>query len=523
MTWGWSLLWPNSMFWDDWVIDGTDTQAVYSENGLPWMASIVTALFKIGPVAFKLVALASILIVGVCAYSIAGRGLSLGGWERWVLAAVITIAPLNATRVSSAVLITYTLSLAAFFIAWSILVARGSRWPRWALALTSAPFSFASFTTASLLPFMMLPVIHVALLTPGIFRIDWRTWARFLATYWPVIVAPPAYWVVKSAVSSATGLYSTYNGIRVPSWPLSVAGAGIVACAVVFAAAVTVLLLRAHRGSQFRAKRGLPTVGALSIFAVAGLIVLAGGITSPGEAVVPIALVVCGLMVAAPVFFAQRDASASDWPGVAAVLGVAVVSLGALPYLLVGKVPSYIDWETRHQFLLAIGLAIIVLAAIRGVSLSWGKFASQAVSLGLVAVFLFVGASMTVELGRDWQKQDQIIAELAGSPVVAEAATVVFVDRSVTDNFDAREFRFYEYTGWLTAAFGKETRLGLGAEDVPRFTDGSMDRLIAEAERFGFGEWSPRGDFAIVQITRDAGGQYVVVADAVDSPGGVKQ
>jgi len=135
--------------------------------------------------------------------------------------------------------------------------------------------------------------------------------------------------------------------------------------------------------------------------------------------------------------------------------GMFVTWLAIFPYLAVGKVPSFNDWGSRHQLLMPLGGAII-LVGVGSLLRNLPRVCGTAMIGSIFCCIYFMG-SLTV----DWWKQQEIIKLLAQSPEVRVARTIVIVDDAKKFNAFGRKYRFYEFNGWLKKAFGEETRFAV--------------------------------------------------------------
>jgi hypothetical protein len=515
ISWGAVLLTPSSLFWDDWVLSNGDLFNMYHDLGLPWMAPVYTFLFALGPWSFKVVAISLTIFVGCAAYRIAGRGFGLRPFERWLIAAVIISVPLNAARASVAALETYSLCLAAFFGAWYLLVRKSPRSTGKARYVVSAILLFASYTTASLLPFTVLPIAHLAFVTIQKDAPFWRGVLHFVGRFWYVLVAPVLFWVVRTLFLRPTGVYADYNDFIHLSRPLTPIEVMILAFVLLMGLVVLVFLCWLFVPKVRDSRVALAALnGVLSLVTgAAGVAMLVTrGSTDWVAMVVPLALIACafsifawGLLMAVGV----RPARDREVLPVLAI-GLATLAIAELPYLIVGKIPSFANWETRHQLLMPISVAIIIVSAIRALSAilsvrvvqvtAFAQTAVRAISVGLVAIFALTSMTVSLALVADWHKQEQITTALSHEPLVRRASTVVFSDLASGLNYDSRPYSFYEYTGWLKRAFGDETRLGIDLTYVPAFVGGALESFRYAASRYGYGEYVPSTDGVLVQI-----------------------
>ncbi len=508
LAWGALFITPQAVFWDDWVIIGDDTLRMTSELGLPWVGYLFNALTAAGPWAFKAMVLASTIAVGWLTYLIAGRGLGLSRAERWLLAALVVALPLFAVRMVAAVS-QYSLSVALFFLGWWLLVRkRPDEQGRLRYVIAALPL-FASYTTASLLPFTALPVLHLAYLAIPRTRGWLRNIARFVLRFWYIFATPIVFWIVRALFLQPYGAYADYNAIGYRSQRYNLVVTFVVFVWVLLALLWWLLGLRARR------KGGTRTVPLLLLAVATGAMAVFLFITRISTApigwVVPVTLVLCALVfiVAAIVnAVASRGAPGSRDPWLVPMLAIGLLSLiGAIvPYLLVGKVPSYQDWETRHQLLMPSGVAVIIVAAMRALAGFVSSLVVRILSIALVGAFAAISFVLTLGLVVDWHKQMQVSAALADEPLVRNTSTVLFVDSAPRFNYNGRSYSFYEYNGWMWTSLGDQSRLGLDPTSLPVLFKGDMDLAIKLSSRYGFGDYTPSTNGALVEIlpTADA-------------------
>lgn len=146
------------------------------------------------------------------------------------------------------------------------------------------------------------------------------------------------------------------------------------------------------------------------------------------------------------------------------VFGLLVLWLAVFPYLAVGKVPSFNDWDSRYQLLMPLGSALLIV----GTGLLFGNFrrfcyVATVISVICCAYFMSV-------LLLDWWKQEEVIALLKRSEAVKAARTIVMVDEAKSINAFNRTYRFYEYNAWFKKMFGDETRFAANGFDLDSHT-----------------------------------------------------
>lgn len=503
--WGIILLTPSALFWDDWITVRGDAVGLYNDLGLPWMGHVAVALSALGPIAFKIIGIVSAVVVALTARAIASRGLGLDSTHTWFVAALVALLPFNVARVSVAVLSTYSVSLAVFFVAWWVLVKTGSH-RNVRVGAASALF-FASFTTASLLPFIAVPVAHLALLEVDRSKTLWRELVRFAGRSWYLLLSPALFWLTRTAFLQPRGVYADYNGFAEWTWPPTGAGAGALIMLIIAAGGAAMLCVRALVQSHRRmVDLVTATVAGVGTVTVSATMWWLRGTTSVNALIITSVVAIAGLVMVATAISAARRPELAPRIGHSAFLastGLVTFAIGALPYLVVDKIPQFNEWETRHQLLLPVGTALLALAAFvaatgPGSLRTRTVQITRALTVGVCAAAVVASGLMLVA---DWHKQAQVIAALRELDGVRDASTVVVTDDSGDVSFGRRQIRFYEPIGWLHDAYGDRTRFATMDTDAEAFSSGAFDSLLDEDFRYGFADWNPEGPRVGVHIS----------------------
>lgn len=422
LAWGGLLFSSTGIYWDDWIYVSIAPDQVLQltrELGLPWVGFLLLFLLRMGPVAYHALSLLFYLSVGISTLAIARRVPLLTSGEGVFVAALVLVLPLMAAR---HVLIDqyYALSLALFYLAWYLLVR--STDPRRLTIWIAGTLFGASFTTSSLLPFYLLPMVHF-----------WHHRAHrtgmpvpsYLRRYWALLILPFAWYLAKGALFQPYGLYAGYNEVALDSlW------------------APTILL-------------------AVSAFPLAGLYVARRGMSTPAMGILT-----------------------------ALLAGTFLIVLAIYPYLVVDRPPPFVEWQTRYELLMPLGVAVVGLAMYRAAATALGKGMAQLTGVGVLSASIVFSISICIAYNVDWQKQQSLIEEFRATPELANASTVIFRDETRLLNIFGRTYRFYEWNGLMKRAFGTETRFGVNdtPEEIAAFLAGGHGRNELYAARDYVGE-----------------------------------
>ena len=209
-AWGGLLFSAGGIYWDDWIYVSMAPDQILQmtrELGLPWVGYLLQFLWGIGPVASHALSLVIYFSVGMSTLGILRRVPWLTPNERVFVAALVLVLPLMAAR-HTLIVQHYALSLALFFLGWYLLV-RASPPTRATLWVAGVLF-VASFTTNSLLPFYLLPMVHFWYQNGRRTGVPLR---HYLSRYWPLLILPGAWYIAKVLWFQPYGLYDGYNAV----------------------------------------------------------------------------------------------------------------------------------------------------------------------------------------------------------------------------------------------------------------------------------------------------------------------
>lgn len=437
------------LFWDDWTLVGRspgDLLHGFTELGLPLGGVAYAALFAlplpglIGHILVFAVYLASTLIL----HAIFRRLPGLSRMDALIAALTFALLPVNYARIAL-IDSMYGLSLLAFVAAtWLLLrfLEDGGLGRRVGALL----LYLLSFYTASLLVLYVVPVALAAWLLR---RSRTEPIVPLALRHADFLVLPVAYWLVKGAVLTPSGVYEGYNALslrellQVPRAMLSIPG--------------QVLVEPLSRAVE-----------------VAGLVGVVAGIAIVIWLVGRSRVIEEGHAVPAPIL---------------ALVGAAMVILGVFAYLAVGLTPTVWDWSSRHQLLVPLGVGLLAAATARHVD-----HLGPAARSGVVVVGLLIGISAVANLRTlvayqvDWFKQQALIRAVRATPELETARHIRVTDSASAFNALDRTYRFYELNALFQQATGNTRRLVELAGKGPATDD--LEQFI-ERPAYHMGEYVP--------------------------------
>ena len=157
-----------------------------------------------------------------------------------------------------------------------------------------------------------------------------------------------------------------------------------------------------------------------------------------------------------------------------ALIGVCMLICALFPYWILGHVPSFADWTSRHQILMPFGLAVVALAGLRAVNIRLLHLA--------LAILMYSNISMYINVWIDQRKLQGVQAAIASVEYDLLKNSLVVLDHSsIGDLALRRQLRFYEVTSILSNSIRSESFFAISHTD--------LDRLVHHG--FGIKNLSP--------------------------------
>jgi len=160
----------------------------------------------------------------------------------------------------------------------------------------------------------------------------------------------------------------------------------------------------------------------------------------------------------------------STKPKVFIFIGISAFFLGSFPYFILGHVPTFAEWSSRHQILLPFGASLLLVGLL-------GLLEKEA---KIICISFFISISFSLnfityrDFFLDWHKQRELISLMQKSGDIREADIIVFSDNTTHFNAIKRMFRPYEWNGLMVTAFNDESRFGLSRDDFEMFLRGEL-------------------------------------------------
>ena len=392
VSWGWSLLRPNTFYWDHWALyfekplnNGIKTLDVMGRA--PWGGFIEFLLLNLGVWAVTLATFFVFMACSLFVYLILRQGLIFEDANVRLIVLLFLIVPVNHARIAVDIF-DYTSSYFLFFLGWFVLV----RYKSIKGFVVACVILFLSFKTHSFLFFVLLPFLHFAWLN----KTDLLDFKKLSPRHLQIAVIalmPVAYLVARQAFWPPAESWKNYQqptsaGLLTGLWPVLI---GLLGFLII----------------GFRHTRKKQTHFGLVLFT-------------------------CGFSITALALF----------PYFAAELYVGYA--GRPAYVTVFEFRA--DWRSRHQLLMPLGLALSVVGLNELLKWKGKNIVVSAVLIISVALNMFWGSQYFLQS----HKQEQLVElfkSTKGNLVVASVG-----DSTLRFNGRENDFRSYELDGFMTLA-----------------------------------------------------------------------
>ncbi|WP_433694655.1 hypothetical protein [Herbaspirillum seropedicae] len=434
------MLLNRNIYWDDWVwyeLRPDLLKNSMSQLGYPGLAYLHIWLQKGGVLLYRYFTFACYLVAAIALYLALSANDKIPRLYRLFITLVFAIFPVNSARILICT-VHYSLSYAAFFIAFyafSKYVAT-RKWKFGILAWVL--FAGSSYLVNSLLVFYALIPIYL------LFMNYWnqertQSISELIRSYGVFLILPILTFGAKQLWGRPYGIYLGYNSISLPDASLFPRQIAYVIHECLFKPVKF----------AFKAGASTPWLWAISALVLVGLIVVMRRMTSK---------------------IASRESSFERYPIFNLLLGLIMLLLAIIPYMVVGKTPEALGWESRHQLLVPLGCAWLVVA----LAVQLQKI-TKIPAILVLSIFcsVFVAGNIRDNLiyVRDGFKQESIMMNAASDKQLEQGGgTTYFMRDSTKDlNWNSRCVSFYEYAGMFSQAFREETRLPIGDCELSNF------------------------------------------------------
>jgi len=393
LSWGWSLLRPNTLYWDDWSLSLADNPIEIWSSGedtglAPWARLFDWMLLEIGIWPIRLLTFglffgASLLFYKTLQFGCEYISLTI----KRLVVLLLLVMPVNQARISL-IVFDYTTSYFLFYLGWFVLV----RYKSSKSFVLACVILFLSFKTHSFLFFVLLPFLHFGWLNRAKLT-DLKKLNRIQIQVLVIAALPVLYVISRYVFWPPSESWQDYQqptraGVMTGLWPVLI---GLFGLSII--------------GVRRLKKKRNPL----------GLVLLIVGFSVTALALFP--------------YFAGE---------------LYVGYAGRPAYLTVFEFRA--DWRSRHQLLMPLGLALSVVGLNELLKWRGKNIVVSTVLVISVALNMFWGSQYFLQS----HKQEQLVELFKTTKAEVEIASVE--DQALRFNGRESTFRSYEWTGFMTLA-----------------------------------------------------------------------
>jgi len=408
----------NAIYWDDWVLYNVNQNIIFDKfNQAGKMFNISGYMHNYfllaGPWIYKVITFLLMFFAGILLNYILKRHQDLSTEARFLVVLFFLVLPFYHARVAL-IDIGYTISYFLFFLAWFMMSKN---------RILSLILFFISFNTNSLLVFFLLPFLdsywHD---THSKNRFNYLLFVNFCIKKIDFVALPFLYFIIKVYYYSPFGLYENYNE------QYSIAN---------LIKAPIIMIIEWSRLE----------IAIIPVFLLLFIIVYLNRRVSSFDNLFT-KIKTSKLLIAAIIAFVS----------------------GVFPYWILGHIPTFAEWSSRHQLLLPLSFSLIFVFLIKFISFDLRRYYIATI----ISVSLVANLSVYISFYIDWKKQTDLIVLMSSNNILKQADLVVFDDLTQNLNAIDRKYRPYEWNGLMAEAFAEESRFGIDSRDKQNFIQGSM-------------------------------------------------
>jgi hypothetical protein len=472
LTHAWVLLSFDALYWDDWSIltsDSAELHRMFKFVGFELAGSIHAWLVPLGAGAYKILMLVSLAVMSACVFLITRSYRLTSAQAGWITAFFI-VAPLNTSKIA-AVNVLALVFAAVFFVAWTLLI-RDLRKPSSMQRLCALALFSLAFYLPSSLAFFALPGMSIAWHAYHLSAV-WRQRVVVFLKRADFLVLPFVQFAIFRLYffkphASIANEYQKF-GVRPSRWQ------------------------EAIERIQADIHLDMPWAVRIVLLTMPLLILIRAVIKPPESEVKSVQLADTGML-----------------------LGFCACFFALLPYLAVGRLPVFSDWNSRYHLFLPLGYALICCS----ISLYLASYVKRKwLGVSAFAILLLLSAGFSIrsyfEYADDWRKQSQLMAAMQAQTFIKPTDNIVLVDTVVYAK--RRYLRYNEYTqmmrrvqpAWNGLALSDAQLQSVGGGSLKRYVQllGGIDNIQADPKLYGLSSNWRWSDSCVVLFAAEIDGR----------------
>ena len=435
------IIFNKGVFWDDWVWINRDFsfyKGISDQMGSEWSYLWTNFMYTHITLAKVLVFIFN-LITTYLFYKIIIK--HFNPFETFILVLFFAIMPINYVR-SMLNISMYSLCLMLFYIGF-YLVEKNLEKNRIIIRIISYLFFLLSFNMSSLLFFYLVVALYVWWK-----KYNFKKFGKVLVYNFDYILLPIIYFIFKRLYYIPYGLYDSYNSFSLSTLVKSPVYLGLSIYEFTFD------LLQLVVSQAFQSSLLLLFI--IIIF----------------------------------IFLKNEDIKKLNWNKNVFYVSIVLVIIGLVPYLLVGKIPSLIDYNNRHSILLGAGLTFLSFTSCALMIRHLNKNSSLVLLSFVIASLVIFNVNTSKEFLLYSYKLDSILYHFKNNDVIRDNTTFIFEDteqKNESNILTNTPLSFYVFNGMLNSAYGDETRFM-----VPKISQYEIGKMwIKTATHLRAADWIP--------------------------------
>jgi hypothetical protein len=145
---------------------------------------------------------------------------------------------------------------------------------------------------------------------------------------------------------------------------------------------------------------------------------------------------------------------------------------------MVGLLPQFDGYDSRHQVLLRFGTSFILLYLVGQIK---HGFTQKVIFCTLLSLFIIATISRQLQFQKSWFKQLALEKAFPRESLLKEGTDFVIVDNIREYNEFNTNYSFYCFTGILNKSFGTQTRFAVDSEAIIDSTHVDPQTLLNNA------------------------------------------
>lgn len=154
------------------------------------------------------------------------------------------------------------------------------------------------------------------------------------------------------------------------------------------------------------------------------------------------------------------------------------IVVAIFPYFAVGRPFPFREMAKRNEILLPLGLALLIICAYRIMVLIIGRKFGNLFIVFVLAFSSVCNTKIGLDFVVDWRKQEVILDWIKANQDKFDVPLVLVHDSTQSLNALHREYRYYEWTGFLRTVKGNKETLGISANQYPLLRNGTLDPVL---------------------------------------------